>query len=109
MEGNMLPEKIKKILLEMKRSGESEQSMIADFCFDVSHSMEDEDPIEIIRHLITCLEGISSNAQATAIEFQAIVKQLEPEIDINSLHPEDLLKLYERVSKKIMALYKGTI
>jgi hypothetical protein len=105
----MLPKKAKRILRSMADSGESEQITIANFCFDVADSMKDDGPIEILQHLITCLDEIGTNARTTAYQFEMIAKQLDTQIDIDSLQPEDLLELYEKVSKKVIALYQGTI
>jgi len=105
----MLPEKAKTILMQMRDSGESEQALISEFCFDVAHSMKDDGPVEILKHLAVCLEEISNNAKVTAYQFEMIAKQLDTQIDIDLLQPEDLLELYKWVSEKIMALYKGTI
>jgi len=101
----MLPEKAKRILRSMAASGESEQIIIANFCFDVADSMKNDGPVEILNHLVVCLGEVSREAKAVAEQFEMIATK----IDIDSLQPKDLLVLYKQVSEKVMALYKGTI
>jgi ribosomal protein S10 len=105
----MLPEKVEQILNQMLRSGKSGQETIAEFCYYVAASMKDNKPVPVLKHLVICLEHLSNNAKSTAEQFEIIIKQIDTEINIDSMPPEDLLALYKRVSEKVMALYKGTI
>jgi len=102
----MLPEKVEQILKQMLCSRDLEQVAIAKFCYDITAPMKDNKPIPVLKHLIFCLEHFSSNAKATAEQFEVIASQTD---SLDSMSPEELLALYKRVSEKVMALYKGTI